>query len=162
MDTLKNKVALITGGTSGIGEAMSRLFASEGAEVIIVGRDADRGNRIVSEITKNGNCAEFEYCDVTDSESVNELAERVIRKHNFLDILVNNAGILLTSPFDETDEDDWMKVFDVNTHGMMRVIKAFIDIIQNNKGTILNNVSIDGLQSLVRGRTNYEIGRAHV
>lgn len=76
-------------------------------------------------------------------------------KYAGLDILVNNAGILLTSPLEEIKEEDWLSVFDGNTHSVMRVTQAFIGMIERNKGNILNNASIDGLQSLTRGRASY-------
>ena len=155
MGKLDGKIALVTGGTSGMGRAFSMLFAAEGATVIVVGRNTENGVNIVSEIKKAGGKAVFEYCDVTDSESIKDLAYRVTKNYKNLDILVNNAGILITSPLEEINEDEWLTVFDTNVHAMMRVTQAFIKMLEMSKGTILNNTSIDGLQSLVRGRANY-------
>ena len=155
MGKLDGKTALITGATSGVGEAFAKCFAFEGAFVVVVGRNSDKGRIVVEEIIQNGGKAEFQYCDVTKQDSVNELKRIVEAKHSGLDILVNNAGILLTAPLEEIQEEEWLKVFDCNTHSVMRVTQAFIGLIERNKGNILNNTSIDGLQSLVRGRANY-------
>lgn len=155
MKKLEGKIALITGATSGIGEAFARLFAQEGAEVVLVGRNQEEGNRIVTEIKNSGGRAAFYYCDVTEKKSVEKLRDLIDNNYPDLNILVNNAGILLTAPLEEIQEDDWLKVFDCNTHAIMRVTQAFIKIIERNKGNILNNTSIDGLQSLTRGRANY-------
>lgn len=155
MDRLKGKIALITGGTSGMGEAFAKKFASEGANVIIVGRNKDNGYRIVEEIKSDNGEAEYYCCDVTNECEVNELRNIVLQDYPRLDILVNNAGILLTDPLENIKEEEWLQVFDINVHSMMRVTKAFIDLIVSSQGNILNNTSIDGLQSLVRGRVNY-------
>lgn len=155
MNRLKGKIALITGGTSGMGEAFAKKFACEGAEVIIVGRNKDSGYRIVDEIKRDNGKAKYYCCDVTEECSVNKLCEDFLQNYSRMDILVNNAGILLTDPLEEIKETEWLQVFDTNVHSMMRVTKVFIDLIVKSKGNILNNTSIDGLQSLVRGRANY-------
>lgn len=155
MSKLEGKIALITGATSGLGEAFARLFAEEGATVIVVGRNEERGRKVAADIVMTGGQAIFLYCDVTDTESVLRLKENFLTKYSRLDILLNNAGILLTAPLEEIEDDDWMKVFDTNIHATMRVTRAFISLIEDSRGTVLNNASIDGLQSLVRGRANY-------
>lgn len=155
MGKLDGKIALITGGTSGMGEAFCKLFAEEGAITIIVGRNTDRGNEIKREIIEKGGKADFYQCDVTDLCAVTRLKEYVENEYGKLDILVNNAGILITASLEEIEEENWLKVFDANTHSIMRVTQAMIGLVEDAKGTILNNTSIDGLQSLVRGRANY-------
>lgn len=155
MRQLEDKIALITGATSGMGEAFAKKFASEGAEVIIVGRNREAALRVVNEIIKAKGKACYMLCDVTKQEDVATLKKQFLFNYDRLDILVNNAGILLTAPLEEIDEYDWMKVFDTNMHSTMRITKAFIDIIEKSRGNILNNTSIDGLQSLTRGRANY-------
>ena len=155
MKRLEGKIALITGATSGMGETFAKLFASEGAYVIVVGRNEINGNRIVTEIQQKNGTAVFLYCDVTDRNSVEELYEEFVKKFDHLDILVNNAGVLITDPLENIKENDWLRVFDTNVHSIMRVTQKFIKLIEKCKGTILNNTSIAGLQSLVRGRANY-------
>lgn len=155
MGKLDGKVALITGATSGMGEAFARLFAEEGAEVIIVGRNQEKGRKVAEDIISNSGKAYFIECDVTKEKEIISLKNMVLKKYGRLDILVNNAGILLTSAFEDTKEDEWLKVFDVNMHATMRVTKLFMDLILESHGNILNNTSIDGLQSMNRGRANY-------
>lgn len=155
MRKLDKKIVLITGATSGMGEAFARLFAKEGAEVIIVGRNQEKGKKVVDDIINNGDKACFIECDVTKDEEITSLRKVVQKKYGRLDVLVNNAGVLITSAFENTKEADWLKVFDVNMHAAMRVTKAFLDLILESHGNILNNTSIDGLQSMNRGRTNY-------
>lgn len=155
MGKLDNKVALITGATSGMGEAFSKLFALEGAEVVIVGRNAERGNRVVEEIEQANGKASFIACDVSSKESVNELKQCFDKKYDKLDILVNNAGILITAPLEDMTEEDIERSFSTNTYSTMYVTQAFLDLIIRSKGNILNNTSIDGLQSLYRGTKNY-------
>ncbi len=155
MGRLENKIALITGGTSGIGEAIARLFAKEGAIVVITGRNEERGYKIVDDVKGDNNKSEFLYCDVTDNESVCGLKERFLQRYDHLDILVNNAGIFLTGTLEEMDEALWEDSFNTNTHSVLRITKAFMDLVVKCHGTILNNASIDGLQQLYRGRANY-------
>lgn len=155
MGRLNGKNVLITGATSGIGEAIATLFAEEGATVVIVGRNEDKGIRVVKNIVDNGGIAEFAWCDVLKTESVKNLRKEFEKKYSKLDILVNNAGILITDALEDIKEEDWELVFDTNVHSVMRVTQCFIDLIEKSKGNILNNTSIDGLQSLTRGRANY-------
>lgn len=155
MKKLEGKIALITGATSGIGKACAKLFAEEGAFVIIVGRNMERGNQVQNDIIANGGKAEFVKCDVTDENQIAELNKYVISEHGKLNILFNNAGILLMSCLENINSNDWKKSFEVNTCSYMYMSKAFIDILCNNRGCILNTASIDGLQSNVRGRATY-------
>lgn len=158
MGKLDGKVALITGATSGIGAATARLFAEEGATVIIVGRNKERGSAIEKEINTNkanSGTADFCVCDVTKEDEIKNLKNYVTEKYGKLDILFNNAGVLLMDRLENIKSEDWHKSFEVNTASHMYMSKAFIDILCENKGCILNNASIDGLHSNVRGRATY-------
>lgn len=155
MRKLENKVALITGATSGIGEASTKLFAKEGATVILVGRNAQRGKEIVSEIEKEGGKADFYACDVTDEDAIAGLRDYVEKTYGRLDILFSNAGLLLTNPLEKLQSEEWHRMFAVNTDAAMYLCRAFIDLVIQSKGNILVNASIDGLQSNVRGRSSY-------
>ena len=155
MGKLDGKIALITGATSGMGEAFARLFAQEGAQVVLVGRSIERGERICREIKTAGGHACFMECDVSEEENVKKLRRQYGERYDRLDILVNNAGILLTSPLEEIDAADWRRTFAVNTDAVMYMTKAFIDLVIAARGNILNNASIDGLQSNTRGSKTY-------
>ncbi len=155
MGKLDGKTALITGATSGIGEATARLFAQEGAIVVLVGRNEEKGKKIVNEIENNSGSSVFYKCDITCENQIEELKKFVLCEYGKLDILFNNAGILLMSKLEDITYDNWRKCFDTNTTSQMFMSKAFIDILCDNHGCILNNASIDGLQSNVRGRATY-------
>lgn len=155
MGKLDGKTALITGATSGIGEAFARLFAKEGAEVIVVGRNEKKGKQVVTHIIENGGNAHFFACDVTSEDNIMDLKKFVLLNFDRLDILVNNAGILITSPLEDIKLQNWNHTFDVNVTSTMLMCKHFMDSILAAKGVILNNASIDGLQSMYRGRANY-------
>lgn len=156
MGRLDGKIALITGATSGIGEACAKLFAEEGALVIVVGRRKEVGESVVAEINKSAkNKSLFLQCDVSDEEDVIHLKEEYIKLFDKLDILVNNAGHLITEPVEEIQDESWKKVFGANTNSVMYMTKHFVDLVIKAKGNILNNASIDGLQSCVRGRASY-------
>ncbi len=152
MGKLDGKIALITGGTSGIGEAASRLFAKEGATVIIVGRNSDAGEQIAGEI---GNGAAFYQCDVSSEESVKELKRNVLSAYNRLDILYNNAGVLLLDRLENIKTEDWKRAFEVNTDSVMYMCREFVDMIIDSHGNILNTASNVGLHSHVTGRATY-------
>ena len=155
MGKLDGKIALITGATSGLGEAFAKLFAEEGAEVVLVGRSAERGEKIREEILQAGGRARFMECDVSREENVQKLRCEYGEVYDRLDILVNNAGILVTSPLEEIKEEDWHRVYAINTDAVMYMTKAFIGLVIASHGNILNNASIDGLQSNIRGRSTY-------
>lgn len=155
MNRLSGKTALITGATSGIGEACAVLFAQEGAEVFVVGRNRERGENVVASIKAGGGKAHFLQCDVTKEEEIIRLKEQYTRYHDKLDILLNNAGFLITERLPDITENGWKRLFESNTDSVMFMTKHFIDLVINAKGNILNNVSIDGCQSCVRGRASY-------
>lgn len=155
MKRLENKVAIITGGTSGMGEASARLFAKEGATVLIVGRNAEKGERVVKSIIDQGFKAEFFECDISQEENVINLKKIICNKYPKIDILFNNAGLLITSSLEEIRGEDWKKIFEINTNAVMYMTKNFIDKIEESKGNILTNASIDGLQSNIRGKKTY-------
>lgn len=155
MGKLDGKIALITGATSGIGEEMSKLFAKEGASVIMVGRNEERGHGVEKEIIANGGKGSFLPCDVTDEKAVSELRKKVDELFGKLDILVNNAGVLISAALDEIKASDWESTFAINAKAPMLVTQALIDLVESSKGNILNVASIDGLDCNIRGRRNY-------
>ena len=155
MGKLDGKIALITGATSGMGEAFAKLFSVEGATVVIVGRNEERGNKVVKQIIDNGGAATFLYCDVSSKSSVQRLRDEFDKQFNKLDILVNNAGILMTNTLEETSAEEIEIMFSTNAFSYIFVVQTFIDLVLASKGNILNNTSIDGLQSLYRGNKNY-------
>ena len=155
MGKIDGRIALITGATSGMGEAFAKLFAAEGATVIVVGRNDERGHAVVKEIEDAGGKADFIRCDVSIKNDVEELKKQFLSKYSRLDILLNNAGVLITNAFEDMTEEEIEKSFSTNTYAAIYVTQAFLGLIIESNGNILNNTSIDGLQSLYRGTKNY-------
>lgn len=157
MNRLNGKIALITGGTSGIGEAVAKLFAHEGAKVVLVGRNDRKGQAIVRKINEEQDCeaSVFFHCDVTDLLEINALYEFVRDKYERIDILFNNAGVLITRSLDEITLEDWNVVYDTNVKATVAMTKKFIAMLQAAKGTIVNNASVAGMHSHTEGRRAY-------
>lgn len=155
MGKLDGKIAVITGGTSGIGAATAELLAQEGAKVIIVGRGVQRGEEAANKMRAKGLEVVFQPCDVAELASCQLLRAYVEKNYGQLDILVNNAGILITGSLEELTDEEWDKTYSINTKGMMHMCKAFIDMLQGSHGVILNNASINGLNSYIKGKRSY-------
>ena len=133
---LDNRVALITGGSSGIGEATARAFTRAGASVIILSIDQPRAEAIAAELPG----ASAMLCDVTDQRAVAS-AIATIKK---LDILVNSAGVGMVGDIQETSLDDLQRLFRVNVEGTFLVIKAALELIKTSHGSIINIGSVAG------------------
>lgn len=155
MGKLEGKVAVITGGTSGIGAASAELMAQEGAIVILAARSEEKGQTQAEKIKNMGKQADFFPCDVTDKEDVSRLKTMVEEKYGRLDILMNNAGVFRTALLDDITDEDWDAVFNTNVKAAMYVCRAFMELLQKNRGVILNNASVSGLQHYVQGRQAY-------
>src|SRR5450631_80371 len=143
---LSERVALITGGASGIGRATALLFAREGAAVALADVNADAGQRVVDEITQSGGRAFFEPVDVTRTADCQRLVERTIREFGRIDILFNNAGIIRRATVLDLTEDDWDRVMAVNVKSIYLVSREVIPHMQKaGGGTIINTASGWGL-----------------
>ena len=152
----KNKIVIITGGTSGIGEAVAKAFTDYGAYVVIVGRNSEKGLKITSEINAKHclNLAHFIQCDVSIEENVKTMMESIIEKFGRVDILFNNAGIMLPSKeLERLPSKEWKETFNINLDGMFYVIKYAKKYLLESKGVIINNASIAGLQYYAAGRS---------
>ncbi len=153
MNRIDGKIAVITGATSGIGEASAKRFAEAGATVIIAGRNKERGEQVENEIKKTGKCAEFISIDVAESESVESFYSEVIKRYGRVDILFNNAGIFPPVPaLENTDEHQWEEIFNINSTGTYRMIKTFLPSLIESNGVILNNASVAGMHSFASGQ----------
>ena len=156
MRRLEGRIALITGATSGIGRASARLFAAEGAEVVCVGRDEARGATVVQEIEEmHAGRARFIAADVTLADDIAKILEVVKTEYGRLDVLFNNAGIFVTRAIDEIDDAAWERVFRTNAKAAMDMTAAFLPLLQESKGVILNTASIGGLPYHIAGSKTY-------
>lgn len=143
---LKDKVALITGGTSGIGEATAFAFAQEGAEVTITGRNEERGRAVVNKITGRGGHAMFVETDVRLMDDCRRSVEQTISAFGRLDILFNNAGVFYAHNTIDCSEEEWDLQIDVNLKGTFLMSKcALPHMIAQGSGVIVNNSSGWGL-----------------
>jgi NAD(P)-dependent dehydrogenase (short-subunit alcohol dehydrogenase family) len=133
---MKDRVALITGGGRGIGEAIARRFAAEGARLFITSRTPKDLERVAVETGAN-----FDICDVTQPKEIGAL----VRKIGPVDILVNNAGIAESAPFERTDLETWRRVMDTNVTSAFLFCKALVPgMIERKYGRIVNIASISG------------------
>jgi NAD(P)-dependent dehydrogenase (short-subunit alcohol dehydrogenase family) len=144
---LQGKVALITGGNSGIGQATAFLFAQEGAKVAITARDVGRGQETVEAIAASGGRAVFIPCDVRLAGDCEEAVQKTVEAFGHLDILFNNAGLIYRAKTAlETSEEEWDGTMDTNARGAFLMSKyAIPEMIKAGEGTIINNASYFGL-----------------
>ena len=145
MFQLNNKIALVTGGGSGIGKAVALTFAHQGATVHVLDVNQDNAGGTVEEITEAGGKASFHACDVTNQQEVVQVFQGIGK----LDILVNNAGISNIGRADTTSEEDFDRVFQVNVKGVYNCLFAAIPLMkQNGGGAILNLGSVAAVVGL--------------
>ncbi len=140
---LENRVALITGGNSGIGKATAILFAQEGARICITGRDEPRCQEVVREIKeKEGGEAIYVCADVRDSEECRRTVEKTLEAFGRLDILFNNAGVYFPNNVLDCSEEEWDLTIDTNLKGTFLMSKfALSPMIEQRSGVIINNGS---------------------
>ena len=142
---IENKVILITGASSGIGEATARLLASKGAKVLLGARRTDRLERIGGEIRKAGGTVEWHALDVVNFESMKAFTAFAEEKFGRIDVIINNAGVMPLSPMHELKIDEWNQMIDVNIRGVLHGIAAVLPNMRTRKaGHIINLSSIGG------------------
>jgi meso-butanediol dehydrogenase / (S,S)-butanediol dehydrogenase / diacetyl reductase len=142
MNKLSNKVAVITGATSGIGKATALLFAEEGAEVVITGRRAALGERVADEIRQRGGRGLFIQADHRQAADCSRVVERTSVEFGRLDILFNNAGIVTSGTAETTTDEVWNETFAINVTAVWQMCKLVIPIMKKQEqGVIVNNGS---------------------
>ncbi len=147
MNRLDGKVAIITGSGDGIGKAIAKIFAAEGAKVAVTCRRENVGSAVAEEIKSVGGTAMYIPLDVTKEESCKNVVDTVLKKWGKIDILVNNAGMVGSDkPTHEFLETDWDKVFSTDVKGVFFMTKHCLPhMMENKKGSIVNMSSIAGL-----------------
>ena len=162
MQTMKGKVALITGGGRGIGRAMALAFAREGANVAICGRTAKELETVAGEIKKLGRQALAVKADISVKMEVDSMVEKTIAGFGQIDVLINNAGMLFLGTLTETTEDIWDRVMDTNLKScylFCRAVAAYM--MERKKGDIINISSIAGFKAWP-GQMVYGVSKAGV
>jgi NAD(P)-dependent dehydrogenase (short-subunit alcohol dehydrogenase family) len=159
---LSEKVAIVTGATSGIGRATAMVFAREGAHTVVAGRDPKRGEETVAEIKSKGGEAALILADLTAAMHVERMVKTTVEMYGRLDVLVNNAGIYAEGNVIEATETDWHRVLLVNLTGVFLCMKyAIPEMIKSGGGTIVNVSSEAGLVG-IRNQAAYNVSKSGV
>jgi len=142
----QSKVVLITGASSGIGEATARLLAAQGHRVYVGARRTDRLETLVQEIRANGGTAAFRALDVTSAEDMRDFVRGAEAAYGQVDVIVNNAGVMPLSPLNSLKVDEWDRMIDVNIRGVLHGIAAVLPGMERQgHGQVINVSSIGGL-----------------
>lgn len=145
---LKNKVAIITGGTSGMGRASAILFAREGAKVVITGRNEKRAKEVVEQIKNEGFEATYIIADLKILENAKIIVDKTLETYGTVDILFNNAGALSMTPIQDITLKEWDEVFNVNVTSALFLTQLVVPIMKaKGKGVIVNTSSVAGFEA---------------
>jgi len=143
---LKGKVALVLGGSSGIGEVTALAFANAGAKVAVASRRSHEGEQIVQQIQANGGEAVFVRTDVSIESDVKDLIDKTMIEYGQIDYAFNNAGVGKAAPLTELTEADWDRIIDINLKGVFFALKyEILAMLQQGYGSIVNTASIAGV-----------------
>ncbi|MDR0191033.1 SDR family oxidoreductase [Pseudomonas yamanorum] len=146
MSNIQNKVVLITGASSGIGEAAARLIAAKGAQVVLGARRTERLDKLVREIQAEGGSASASTLDVTNLESMQAFVAFAKAQHGKVDVIINNAGVMPLSPLASLKVNEWNQMLDVNVRGVLHGIAAVLPGMEaQGFGQVINISSIGGL-----------------
>ena len=156
--TRKEKVIVITGASSGIGEAMARVYAAQGARVVLGARSVQKLQLIVGEIRAQGGQAVYCGVDVTVPDQCRELIETAVREYGRIDVLICNAGLSMRAIFDDVELSVLHRLMDVNFWGAVNCCKYALPYLQATKGSIVGISSVAGLHGLP-GRTGYSASK---
>ncbi|MEG4999009.1 SDR family oxidoreductase [Microcoleus sp. B4-D4] len=145
MSEIQNKVVIITGASSGLGEATAKRLAASGAKLMLAARREDRLKELVDAIARSGGTATYLVTDVTDRAQVESLAQKTLSTYSRIDVLINNAGLMPLSPLDKIKVEEWDQMIDVNIKGVLYGIAAVLPTMRQQKsGHIINLSSVAG------------------
>ena len=162
MGKLDNRVAIITGATSGIGKATAKLFAQEGAKVIITGRRQDRGEEVISEIQALGGTCRFIQANHTDPEACSRVIEQTLTQYSRVNILFNNAGIVTSGTAVSVTEEDWHATLAINVTAVWRMSRLVIPIMRKQGGGVIVNNASDWAVVGARDALPYAVSKGAV
>ncbi|WP_278388771.1 SDR family oxidoreductase [Pseudomonas oryzihabitans] len=144
-DNIQDKVVVITGASSGLGEATARMLAQHGAHLVLGARRLERLEALATELRTTGAQVEVKATDVTRAEQVQALVDLALDRHGRVDVMLNNAGLMPHSPLDRRRLEDWDQMIDVNIKGVLYGIAAVLPTMQTQKsGHIINVASVAG------------------
>lgn len=159
---IKDKVVVITGASSGIGEATAKMLAKNGAKVVLGARRENRLQAIVNDIKNAGGQATYKVTDVRDAQEVADLVTLAKNEFGSLDVIFNNAGIMPSSPISALHTKEWNDMIDINIKGVLNGVAAVIpDFVKNKQGHIITTSSVAGIKSFagsgVYGATKFAV-----
>jgi NADP-dependent 3-hydroxy acid dehydrogenase YdfG len=161
MAKLEGKVAVVTGASSGIGEATAEALAAEGAAVVVAARREDRLTDLVERSRGDGGRVLAAVCDVTDESQAHGLLRKAEEEFGGVDILVNNAGVMLLSSVSKGLSDEWRQMFDVNVMGLLYATDAAIEVMKRQGGGHLVNISSLAGRKVTRESSGVYAGSKH-
>lgn len=146
---LENKVALITGSTRGIGNAIARLFLKEGAKVAICGSKEENAQKAIAKMHEELSFNEDQVLaigvNMKDTKSINDMVKKVVDKWQHIDILINNAGITSNKSLLETDDEEIYNMFEINVFGLLKTTREVVKYMKETGGSIINTSSMVGI-----------------
>ena len=161
MAKLDGKVAVVTGASSGIGEATVRSLAAEGAAVVAGARRKERLDGLVEEVTQGGGKTIAVECDVTNEDQAHDLVQKAVEEFGKIDILVNNAGVMLLSTVGKGLSDQWRQMFEVNVMGLLYATDAAIGVMKEQGSGHLVNISSVAGRKVTRDSSGVYAGTKH-
>ncbi|NVK53562.1 MAG: glucose 1-dehydrogenase [Flavobacteriaceae bacterium] len=159
--SLEGKSAIITGGASGIGKAITTVFAKQGAYIHILEFDKEAGEKIVAEISATGRAASFYHCDVSNHQQVKKIVEEISKKSK-IDILINNAGIAHVGNVENTDESDLDRIYNVNIKGVYNCLHAVVPKMKTQGGGVIVNMASIASSVGISDRFAYSMSKGAV
>jgi NADP-dependent 3-hydroxy acid dehydrogenase YdfG len=166
-NNIEGKVVVITGASSGLGEATARLLSGEGASVVLGARRVERLRSLADELTGSGGKALAVATDVTDSNQVQHLVDAAVETYGRVDVMLNNAGLMPHSPLERRKIEDWNRTIDINIKGVLYGIAAALPyMIERKAGHIINVSSVAGHpvsphEGARKRRDTRRVGRDH-
>lgn len=155
-NNIAGKVVVITGASSGLGEATARHLSALGAKVVLGARRKERLDSLVTELSAAGGQAVAYTTDVTDAAQVNALIQGALDSFGRVDVLINNAGLMAIAPMSETKVEEWDRMIDINIKGLLYGVAATLPVFQRqNSGHFINIASVAGIKVFSPGGTVY-------
>ncbi len=155
----KDKVAVVTGASLGIGRAVAVSFAREGASVVLASRDDDRGTATASRLQSDGGRVVFFSTDVSNEDQVGAMVDRTMQLHGRLDILVNNAGVYRQGDVEGTPLDDWEHILAINLTGAFLCTKRAVPAMVQNGGGVIINISSEAGVVGIKNQVAYNVSK---
>ncbi len=146
---MSNKVMIVSGGASGLGLAAAEKFAKNGFNIVLIDINEEKGKRAEEKIKGMGVDAVFCVCDISNKEQVQKAAQTTKERFGRADVLINNAGLEVRGSILQCEEDDWVRLYDINLKGIYYMSNAFVPMmVEQNKGAVINTGSILGYRTV--------------